>query len=172
MVNDLRDFEQSVLPAKQTFGEASTWKKDEYLLLQCLIVSCDVERQEMLARGAADSGWETIVCSNAESAWTYQRFKFVQLAVVDLASDLLGELRELLKQFSSLSGLLTIVCGNEADMEEEIWVRQLGAWLYLPGVTEATDVSLLCGEAKHIVERLHVAAIAPAERKAALRRSR
>jgi hypothetical protein len=47
-----------------------------------------------------------------------------------------------------------IVCGNEGDVEEEVWVRQLGAWLYLPNVTEASNLALLCGEARHIAERL------------------
>ena len=47
-----------------------------------------------------------------------------------------------------------IVCGNEGATEEEIWVRQLGAWMYLPGVTEGSNLSLLCSEARHIAERL------------------
>jgi hypothetical protein len=35
-----------------------------------------------------------------------------------------------------------------------VWVRQLGAWLYLPGVVDSNNFALLCGEARHIAERL------------------
>jgi hypothetical protein len=48
-----------------------------------------------------------------------------------------------------------IVCGNEGRIEEEMWVRQAGAWLYLPGVTESSNFALLCGEARQIAQRLH-----------------
>lgn len=167
----MQDFRQNILPAKQTQGRAAARSKGEYLLFNCLIVSPAIERQEMLARAAQEHGWEAIVCGDAETALTLQRRRFVQLAIVDLESDSSGEFAELLEQFASASGLLTIVCGSDADMEEEIQVRQIGVWLYLPGVTETTNVSLLCGEAKHIVERMHAAASAPAERKSGLRRA-
>ena len=167
----MRDSEQNILPARQTQGHAVARRKGEYLLFQCLVVSSDAERQEMLARGAADNGWDTIVCGDAESALIQFRRKFVQLAIVDLESDLTGEFHDLLEQYSSPSGLLTMVCGTDADMDEEIWVRQMGAWLYLPGVTESTNITLLCGEAKHIVKRMHAAASAPAQRNP-LRRAR
>ena len=167
----MREFEQIILPVGQTHDQSIARQKGEYVLLQCLIVSRDIERQEMLACGAADNGWETIVCGDAESALAHYRRNFVQLAVVDLQSDYEGDLAELLEQFSSANGLLTIVCGSDCDMEEEIWVRQLGVWLYLPGVTDRTNVSMLCGEAKHVVERMHAAAHSPAQRKP-MRRAR
>lgn len=167
----MRETEQNILPVRQAKSQSVARSNGEYSIFQCLIVSRDLERQEMLARGAADNGWETIVCGDADAALAHLRRKFVQLAVIDLQSDDSGEFQELLEQFSSTSGMLTIVCGSDSDMEEEVWVRQLGAWLYLPGVTAATNVSMLCGEARHIVERMHAAANAPANRKA-LRRAR
>jgi hypothetical protein len=30
----------------------------------------------------------------------------------------------------------------------------MGAWLYLPGVLDSNNLALLCGEARHIAERL------------------
>jgi hypothetical protein len=47
-----------------------------------------------------------------------------------------------------------VICGNEGRPQEEIWARQLGAWLYLPGVVESDDVAMLCGEARQIAEQL------------------
>ena len=46
-----------------------------------------------------------------------------------------------------------------APTDEEIWVRQLGAWLDLPAADSA-NFTLLCSEALHIAERLQKPAAA------------
>jgi DNA-binding response OmpR family regulator len=134
------------------------------LIFHCIVVSTEVDRQQMLAEAAVQSGWETTVCGDAASALGYLRRGFLQLAIVDLASDSTGEFADLLQQFASQGGVLSIVCGNDGDDEEEIWVRQAGAWLYLPGVDDGTHVSLLCGEARHVVERMHAASTSQPQR--------
>jgi hypothetical protein len=78
----------------------------------------------------------------------------MQLAVVDLADERADDFRPLLEELTKCNGLLAIVCGNEGSREEEIWVRQRGAWMYLPGVVDSSNISLLCGEARQIAERL------------------
>src|SRR3990172_10332985 len=78
----------------------------------------------------------------------------VQLAIVDLESPKADVFCLVVEQFTATSGLLLIVCGNEGEIEEEVWVRQLGAWLYLPGVVDTSNFALLCVEARHIAERL------------------
>jgi DNA-binding response OmpR family regulator len=120
-----------------------------------LIVSATPERQEMLVQAAADSGWETIVCGDPSSALATMNVMFVQLAVVDMEGQQPDTFRQLVEKLALTSRLLLIVCGNEGDLQEEIWVRQLGAWLYLPGVVDTSDLSLLCSEARHIAQRLH-----------------
>jgi hypothetical protein len=168
----MREFHQGMLSSSRRQGRANARVKGEYLLFHCLIVSRHEERQEMLARAAVGIGWEAVLCSDAETALAHKRCRFMQLAIVDLESDSSGEFQELVEHLSASLGLLTVVCGRNGDLQEEIWVRQVGVWLYLPGVTEGTNVSLLCGEAKHLVERMHVAANARAERTTALRRAR
>jgi ActR/RegA family two-component response regulator len=131
-------------------------------LFHCLIVSADLPRQKMLARAAAEGGWETVVCSDGRTALSHASVLFLQMAIVDLdgqscANGNAGEFDELLERLAPTK-LLLLVCGNEGDTEEEIKIRQLGAWLYLPGVVETSDVSLLCTEARHIAERLHAMA--------------
>ncbi len=37
----------------------------------------------------------------------------------------------------------------------EIWSRQLGVWMYLPGVDDESDIAMLCGEARNAVEKLN-----------------
>lgn len=123
-------------------------------VFQCLIVSADSERRKMFERAAVDGGWKTFLCADAPTALNYINRSLVQLAIVDLESQQAEAFRPLVEQFTASSGLLLIVCGNEGEMEEEVWVRQLGAWLYLPGVLDSSNFALLCGEARHIAERL------------------
>jgi DNA-binding NtrC family response regulator len=120
----------------------------------CLIVSPDRRRGEMLERAAAEGGWKTCLCLDPKSAHAHIGRSFVHLAVVDLEGESPQSLRPLLEQLTRTGGLLVIVCGNEGDLDEEVWVRQLGAWLYLPGVVETSNLALLCGEARQIAERL------------------
>ncbi len=122
--------------------------------LQCLIVSADPERLEMFQRAAAEGGWKTFLCADAPSALTYINRSLVQLAVVDLDAQQPDTFRSVVERLAPSNGLLLIVCGNEGDVEEEVWVRQRGAWLYLPGVVDSNNFALLCGEARHIAERL------------------
>lgn len=126
-------------------------------VLQCLIVSADVARRAMFERAACDGGWTTTMCVDAESALAHISRSFIQLAIVDLESQPSGALRAVIERLATDSGLLVIVCGNEGRIEEEMWVRQAGAWLYLPGVTESSNFALLCGEARQIAQRLHKA---------------
>jgi ActR/RegA family two-component response regulator len=123
-------------------------------VFQCLIVSADSERREMLERAAAEGGWKTSACGDASSALTYLSRSLVQMAVVDLERQQTNAFRPVVEQLTTRSGLLLIVCGNEGDTAEEVWVRQLGAWLYLPGVVDCGSFTSLCGEARHIAERL------------------
>lgn len=154
--------ESGVLPVAQSGRAIDLKEKGEYLLFHCLVVSADAERQAMFSRSATEAGWEVFTVSDAEEALAHHRRAFTQLAFVDLQSDDSGRFYELLERFAQEKGLLTIACGSDGDMEEEIWVRQVGAWLYLPGVDGETQLSVLCDEARRIVERQHVAATATA----------
>ena len=80
--------------------------------------------------------------------------RLLQLAIVDLDGEEPGQYDELLKKLSRTPGMLLIVCGNDNDIDEEIAIRELGVWLYLPGVSDTCNLSLLCGEAKQIVSRI------------------
>ncbi len=125
-------------------------------LFQCLVVAIDSQRCETLARAAADGGWQSIACTDAEAARSYLHKMLVQLTVVDLENpggpEPLG-FRELIEEISKLKGLLLVICGKSGDWREELWARQLGSWLYLPGV-EAEGLTLICGEARQVCEQL------------------
>lgn len=105
---------------------------------QCLIVSSSPEMRDGLARVARDAGWETIVCADETAAMAaVRRIKF-QLAWVDMESPLAPlELTEVCQSIAALSSVLLVIGGHQQNPQEELWARQLGAWLYLPGVSSA-----------------------------------
>lgn len=128
-------------------------------VFRCMIVSADAQRRAMFAQAADDGGWHAFVCESATGALAHLDRSLVQLAVIDMQKSLdtrpaTDALRQVVEQIASRRDALLIVCGNEDAIDEELWVRQLGAWLYLPGVVESNDFALLCGEARHIAERL------------------
>ena len=108
-----------------------------------------------MTAAAEAASWEPVVCSTAQEALTHVQKHLVHLAMVDLDDhgETAAGMRELVESLASSSELLLSVCGHEADPDEEIWVRQLGIWLYLPGITNSTEVSMLCEQAMLVIEQ-------------------
>jgi hypothetical protein len=46
-----------------------------------------------------------------------------------------------------------VVCGSGDSVDEELWARQLGAWVYLPGVSGGDALMSLFAEARRVAER-------------------
>jgi ActR/RegA family two-component response regulator len=125
-------------------------------LLECLIVSSRVGQREVLSRAATASGWASVVCSDAATARHLAERIVVKLAFVDLEQaprDELASLQQLAADLSRMGCPLLVVCGADGDAEQEIWARQLGAWLYLPGMGGVEPMTQLCDEARGVVER-------------------
>lgn len=124
---------------------------------QCLVVAPRAPRREGLSQAAQEGGWVTISCRDAASARQCVETMFLQLAVVDLegpAGTVPPDFPELVEYLASVSDLLLVVCGHEGRPHEELWVRRLGTWLYLPGVEETSELATLCGEARELAERM------------------
>jgi hypothetical protein len=108
-------------------------------------------------RAAHEELWTTIVCTTAEDANRQTVRNRVDLALVDLqsaSSQCEAMFRGLVQQLAGRSGLLLAVCGKPDDEMGEVWSRQLGVWMYLPGVDSQSDIALLCGEARNILKKL------------------
>lgn len=124
---------------------------------QCLIVAGCPQRRAQLSRAATDGGWQSLVCADLDEAWDCAERFLLHLAIVDWQGQEqppAPALDRLVEQLVRHDGLLLILCGNEGRPREEIWARQRGIWLYLPGVTPTSDMTTLCGEALEIVQRL------------------
>jgi hypothetical protein len=149
---------QTSLPAVMDSPDvrATTSRRAPAALQTCLVVSTSARRAQLLVRAAHEEHWATIVCNSAEDALRQAVRQRVQLALVDLQSaPALQEksLRQLVEQLASRQVLLA-VCGKPDDPTGEVWSRQLGVWMYLPGVDCQSDIALLCAEARHILEKL------------------
>jgi DNA-binding response OmpR family regulator len=125
-------------------------------LLECLIVSPRAQQRELLSRAATNSGWASIVCGDAGTARDLAQRIVVKLAFIDLERaplDDLTDLQDLVADLSRMGCPLLVVCGADGDTQQEIWARQLGAWLYLPGMAGVEAMTELCAEARSVVER-------------------
>lgn len=139
---------QDRLTAPQQQGKAESG------MYQCLISSASRARRNMLSTAAANAGWDSIVCNSPEAVSSNLELTMFQFAMVDL--DHRGETpsgaRDLVQNLiQGDPNVLIGVCGHEADPQEEIWARQLGVWVYLPGATTTSEVSLLFEQALQIV---------------------
>ena len=126
-------------------------------LRMCLVVSASPQRSQILLRAAQQEHWATIVCRSADEAARQAVRNRIQLALVDMQSVPAGQeraFRKLIEQLAARDGPLVAVCGKPNDTVGEVWSRQLGVWMYLPGVDSESDIALVCYEARSIVEKL------------------
>lgn len=123
----------------------------------CLIASVSAERAQLLVRAAHEQLWATIVCRSAEDALRQSVRQRIQLALIDMQSLPDADrdaFRGLAQRLAGRSGTLLAVCGGPNDTAGEVWSRQLGVWMYLPGVNSQSDIALLCREARQVLEKL------------------
>src|SRR3954462_2659658 len=122
-----------------------------------LVVSTSARRAQLWVRAAHEEHWATIVCTTGDDAIRQSVRQRVDLALVDLQSTSAEQeerLRTLVQQLASRKGPLLAVCGKPDDTTGEVWSRQLGVWMYLPGIDSQSDIALLCGEARNILKKL------------------
>jgi hypothetical protein len=123
----------------------------------CLVVTTSAHRAQLWVRAAHEEQWATIVCSSADDAIRQAVRQRIELALVDLQSAPPPQerlLRKLVEHLAARNGPLLAVCGKPDDTLGEVWSRQLGVWMYLPGVDCQSDIALLCGEARNILKKL------------------
>jgi DNA-binding response OmpR family regulator len=138
-------------------SSATTGRHAPAAVHMCLVVSMSARRAQLLVRAAHDEHWATIVCNTAEDALRQSVRQRVDLALVDLQSAPASQervLRLLVEQLAARNGPLLAVCGKPDDITGEVWSRQLGVWMYLPGVDNQSDIALLCAEARNILQKL------------------
>ena len=122
-------------------------------LLDCLIVSGDQSCRRRFEAAAALAGWPECVSPETSGELRQAVERDFQLVIVDVASplgDRVGDSIELAEEIAARPGTLLVICGSEDSVDEELWARQLGAWLYLPGVCDGDSLTSLCVEARRL----------------------
>lgn len=154
-MNDLQLSMPATLAASDT--HATNNRLSPAAVHLCLVVSTSARRAQLWVRAAHEEQWATIVCNTADDAIRQAVRQRIELALVDLQSAPSPQermLRKLVEQLAARKGPLLAVCGKPDDTLGEVWSRQLGVWMYLPGVDSQSDISLLCGEARNILTKL------------------
>lgn len=148
---------QSRSPVGDVSGQQARSAPTRTTAAHCLVASAVQARRELLSDAATHAGWDTVVCADAQNATAAARRTKFQMAWIDL--DHHGQtssgFRELCHTLAATPSMLLAVCGHESDPQEEIWARQLGVWLYLPGVSidHVDEISLLCEQAQQIANK-------------------
>jgi hypothetical protein len=125
-------------------------------VLKCLVVSGHGGLRKRLDAVSDLSGWSGCEAPADAAELSAAVDSDYQLVVVDVANPLgerVSDSIEAAEEFASRPGTLLVVCGAEESVDEEIWARQLGAWVYLPGATGGDALVSLFTEARRVAER-------------------
>jgi DNA-binding response OmpR family regulator len=124
--------------------------------LKCLVVSGDAGLRGRLSTMSELGGF--VGCETPADALDLRSAVDgdYQLVIVDIArpvGDRVNDTVEIAEEFASRPGTLVVVCGSDDSVDEELWARQLGAWVYLPGVSNGDALMSLFAEARRISDR-------------------
>lgn len=125
-------------------------------LLKCLVVSGDDRLRHRLDTMADLSGWsacETPADSADLRSVVDGDFHLVIADIANPLGDRVSDTVEIAEEFAGRPNTLVVVCGSGESVDEELWARQLGAWVYLPGVSGGDALMSLFAEARRVVER-------------------
>jgi hypothetical protein len=117
--------------------------------MSCMVIGFSEERRHALAAAAAAAGWDVVQCDDPKTARIQLLREPQQMVIVDLEDECGNapeSLKRLTERINQQKTLLVTICGNAGDPAEEIWARQQGVWLYLPGVVADDGLSSLFEE--------------------------
>jgi len=125
-------------------------------LLKCLVVSGDEGLRRRLDTMAELAGWsacETPADGAELRSLVEGDFHLVITDIAHPLGDRVSDTVEITEEFTSRPNTLVVVCGSGESVDEELWARQLGAWVYLPGISGGDALMSLFAEAQRVVER-------------------
>jgi DNA-binding NarL/FixJ family response regulator len=132
--------------------------------LGCLVISGDASRRERFVAAATLAGWSRSTAPEDAATLQDAADQDVSLAIIDIASpigDRVHDTLELAEELAARPNTLVVICGSEDNADEELWARQLGVWLYLPGVADGDSLASLCIEARRLQGSIGPASVIP-----------
>jgi DNA-binding response OmpR family regulator len=125
-------------------------------VMKSLVVSGDRGLRNRLEAVSELSGWSACDAPVDVADLSAAVEGDYQLVVVDIATpvgDRVNDSIEIAEEFAGRPGTLLVVCGSDDSVDEELWARQLGAWVYLPGVSSGDALVSLFSDARRVAER-------------------
>jgi hypothetical protein len=130
-------------------------------LWQCLVMAGSPARRELFRSTAENSTWQAEVTGDLQEFVRSFFRHTAPLTIVDMPGIEMArysEFREAALRVSGLNDSLLAICASEGNFSEETWARQLGAWMYLPMVTEE-GIELVFRDARNVIARRAIKAI-------------
>ena len=109
----------------------------------CLVVTGNSRLRERLQAVAEIAEWAECVTPRESAELGTVSAADHRLVVIDIAEpcgDRVSDSIRLAEDFVARPGTLVVVCGSGESVDEELWARQLGTWLYLPGVSDGDSL--------------------------------
>lgn len=124
--------------------------------LRCLVVSGDRGfrgRLEAVSELSGCTACETPADAAELAGAVDGKYELVIVDIVHPVGERVNDSVAIAEEFASRPGTLLVVCGSEDSVDEELWARQIGAWVYLPGVSGGDALMSLFAEARRAGER-------------------
>ncbi len=152
----LQPQQQWSTPVERLVGRARQSALAPPGLLRCLAFSWSRRRARVLRTAAGAQGWDAIAAADAAEFLRSACQLKVPLTVVDLPqanTHLSATFRAAAERVQAWGQSLVVVSVAEANVADELWARQLGAWSYLPEVTGQEGWELVFCDARQAVAR-------------------
>lgn len=147
---------QTAQDAKRTSAEGrrSARRRTTGFAGKCLLVSAEEAFLEGMQRAATGAGWDCALSTSPQDSLRRAFLHCFGLAIVDIHPvEHRKMLSDLFRILSSSAGGLVVAYDGKAEPASELWARQNGAWLYVPGAAEWDSLSVACAEARRVHEK-------------------
>jgi hypothetical protein len=127
-------------------------------LSRCLVVTGQAGFRNRLTAATELAGWEECDAPKTDGDIRSAIDGDYRLVLVDIANPVgnrVSDMVELAEEFAARPETLVVICGPEDGIDEELWARQLGAWVYLPGAIAGDGLVSLFHEAVRLADRRH-----------------
>ena len=151
------DKQHALRPATRERGAQSVPIQTPSDLFRCLVTSSSEQRLELFRLAAEAESWRVISCHGVTEFMRKLFRERVPLTIVDLplpAAQNYSDLRGAAERVREAGDSLLMVSGMTDDPSEEIWARQLGAWVYLPMPDDSQGLEwVFCEARKALLEQ-------------------